>query len=148
MAPYHAIVVRLNRLTGLVQPGLDTSPPMDTAQTEAVNLGVVSACTIRSSMYHTLLVNVVMHSVDHDRDHDSKTYIAPQNFLQVPLTIQLPLIGIERIVNVKHRRGFKHIPGLCAHRNLKRSPSTPIAVTAAPAPAPCTISGRAPYRSV
>jgi hypothetical protein len=25
---------------------------------------------------------------------------------------------------------------------------TPMAVTAAPAPAPCTISGRAPYRSV
>jgi len=34
------------------------------------------------------------------------------------------------------------------YRNLKRSPSTPIAVTAAPAPAPCTINGRAPYRSV
>jgi hypothetical protein len=32
--------------------------------------------------------------------------------------------------------------------NFKRSPSTPIAVTAAPAPAPCTIKGRGLYLSV
>lgn len=32
--------------------------------------------------------------------------------------------------------------------NLRRSLNTPIAVTAAPAPAPCTSSGRAPYRFV
>ena len=43
---------------------------------------------------------------------------------------------------------FKLDSQFSTHRNLKRSPSTPIAVTAAPAPAPCTINGRAPYRSV
>lgn len=32
--------------------------------------------------------------------------------------------------------------------NFSRSLKTPIAVTAAPAPAPCTIKGLAPYRSV
>jgi hypothetical protein len=34
------------------------------------------------------------------------------------------------------------------HINLNKSASTPMAVTAAPAPAPCTINGRAPYLSV
>jgi len=32
--------------------------------------------------------------------------------------------------------------------SFKRSPSTPIAVTAAPAPAPCTMSGRGLYLPV
>jgi hypothetical protein len=32
--------------------------------------------------------------------------------------------------------------------NFKRSPSTPMAVTAAPAPAPCTVKGRGLYLSV
>lgn len=37
---------------------------------------------------------------------------------------------------------------MVAQANFNRSPNTPIAVTAAPAPAPCTIRGRGEYRSV
>jgi hypothetical protein len=37
---------------------------------------------------------------------------------------------------------------LLFYANLRQSPRTPIAVTAAPAPAPCTMSGRGEYRLV
>jgi hypothetical protein len=55
----------------------------------------------------------------------------------------------EAIVITKHTKLLAFLLlKFDAYASLSRSPSTPIAVTAAPAPAPWMINGRGPYRSV
>ena len=99
--------------------------------------------SLSSSLFDTLLDGVMYTSPGSDKPYT----VNSTQPLQVPSSIHLRFLRPpDQSCMCKHR--FNTVPRLHFHKNRRRSPRTPIAVTAAPAPDPCTISGRAPYRSV